>query len=126
LDQRSRELDRRERGVVEQESALTGVQADLEARLERLDALRTEISGLLDGLDEAQESRVVDLVRRVESMRDAQAAPLLSATDPELAVEVLRRMSPAKAGKALAKMNPSVAAGLAERLAAPIELPEGL
>ncbi len=126
LEQRSRELDRRERGIVEQESALTGVQSDLESRLERLESLRTEISGLLDGMDEAREARVVDLVRRVESMRDAQAAPLLSETSPELAVEVLRRMSPAKAGKALAKMDPSKAADLAELLAAPIDRPEGL
>lgn len=126
LEERRRDLDRREAGIVEKESALAGVTDELTDRLTRLETLRAEISVLLDGLDDAREERVDDLVRRVESMRDAQAAPLLAATDPELAVEVLRRMSPSKAGKALAKMNPTTAAKLAERLAAPIDRPEGL
>ena len=102
------------------------METTLADRLERLEALRAEISTLLDGLDEVREARVTDLVRRIESMRDAQAGALLSETDPELAVEVLRRMSPSKAGKAMAKMEPTAAAALAERMAAPVERPEGL
>jgi len=126
LQERERILDRRERSIAEKEAALESVEGTLADRLERLESLRSEISDLLDGMDEAREARVVDLVRRIESMRDAQAGALLSETEPELAVEVLRRMSPSKAGKAMAKMEARAAADLAERMAAPVERPEGL
>ena len=82
------------------------------------DALRAEIDALLAGLDDAEEDRVVALVKMVEKMRAKDAAPIVSELDPEVAVSVIDRMSSTKAGKMLAAMEPVTAAGLAARSAA--------
>ena len=78
-----------------------------------------QIETLLDEGDEERQRRVRGLVKMTESMRSAQAAALLSELDQDLAVEVLDKMNPAKAGKALASMEPNKAAKLAEGLTLP-------
>ncbi len=123
LQERESDLDARERVIAERELDLQTLEASLMVRLEELETVRAEVQALLDGLDSDSEDRVTDLVRRVEVMRDTQAAAVLAETDRELAVEVLRRMSPGKAGKALAKMEPATAADLGERMAARLEPP---
>jgi flagellar motility protein MotE (MotC chaperone) len=126
LDAREATLTRREATLAEREADLAAVEAELTRRAAALEALREEIRALVDTADADAEARVTELVRRVEAMRDTQAAAVLAETEPELAVEVLRRMAPSKAGKALAKMNPAQAADLGERLARRVTLPEDL
>jgi len=123
LDGRAASLQAREAALVEREADMAAIEAQLTERTTSLTALRVELETLLAGVDAEDAARVDDLVRRVEPMREGQAAAMLAEMSPALAVVVLRKMSAAKAGKALSKMPPRVAAGLGERMAAPVDLP---
>ena len=116
LKSRERALDRRERSIEARESDLRQVEAELDARLAELQELRETLKGLLEESDEVREARIRQLTKMVESMRSKQAAGVFAELDNELAVEVLRRMNKAKAGKALAAMEPARAAALGELL----------
>ena len=63
-------------------------------------------------------ARVNRLVKMLENMRPAQAAAILEGTPDEISLETLMNMHQAKAGRALAAMDPANAARLAEVLGA--------
>lgn len=122
LNARERALERREAAHQQKEKDLALAEQRLEQRLAELEKLRTDMSELLEGMDEDREARIVALVKAVENMRAKQAAALLQQTEPELAAAVLDRMGRMKAGRAMAAMNPRTAAGLAALLTRPVEL----
>jgi len=124
LDQKERGLKRREATLEAREADLRTAEADLAARLEEIKNVRDEIQQMLVELDEEQKLRVTTLVKMMESMRDKQAAAVLDKTEDVVALEVLMRMNTAKAGKAMAKMDPARAAFFADKLGAP-PLPQG-
>lgn len=123
LEDRSRALDRRESALATREQDLVAIEGRLTERMAELEAMRAEIDALLEQTGEQDEDAVSALVIRVEAMRDKQAAAVLSEVRADLAVEVLRRMAPSKAGKALAAMDPVQAADLGERMAARVDVP---
>ncbi|MED5372653.1 MAG: hypothetical protein VX899_16675 [Myxococcota bacterium] len=116
LDSRERALDRREASLEAREEELRSVEAELEERLTELEAIRAEVQELLAEADAERAEKVTNLVKMVEAMRSAQAAAVIEALEPALAVEVLDQMNRTKAGKALAAMPPATAASLAERM----------
>jgi flagellar motility protein MotE (MotC chaperone) len=117
LRQKERSLDHREATLAAREADLRLAEQKLEERLEGLKSLRVELEAQLGALDEARETRVVGLVRMFEGMRSKDAAAILSATETDIAIEVLERMSRMKAGKVLAEMEPAQAASLANLFA---------
>ena len=128
LKSRERAMDRRERSIDAREADLRQVETELEERLAELKALRESLAVMLEESDEVREERVRQLTKMVEAMRSKQAAGVFAELDDDLAVQVLRRMNKAKAGKTLAAMQPTRAALLSEMLTqSPIqELPEGV
>lgn len=126
LKARERALERRERSIDAREADLRQVETELEERLAELKELRESLGGLMEESDEVREERVRQLTKMVEAMRSKQAAGVFAELDDDLAVQVLRRMNKAKAGKTLAAMDPVRAALLSEMLTqSPIqELPD--
>jgi len=93
-----------------------------ELKLHRKDALEqveAKKKELLDVATERNDDEVTGLVQMVEAMRPAEAGAVLVETNESLAVKVLERMARAKAGKAMATMDPRKAAALAEQMADP-------
>ena len=118
LERQRRVLERREATVATKEADLRAAEEQVTVRLDELGALREEIRGLLEELDEERAARVNRLVKMLENMRPAQAAAILEGTPDEIALETLMNMNQAKAGRALAAMDPVNAARLAEALGA--------
>jgi flagellar motility protein MotE (MotC chaperone) len=118
LEQRERGLDRREATLKSREEDLKTAEKEVEQRLADLEVLREEIKGQLSELDEKQKDRVTRLVKMIGSVRDKQAAAILTETDGDVALAVLMRMNTSKAGKALAAMNPTVAAVFVKKMGA--------
>lgn len=116
LRHRARELDEREHSFESREAGLAETEKRLEARMEELKALRTEVNASLDRADLAKDERVKGLVKMVESNRAASIAPMVAVLDEALAVEVIDRMNRQKAGKLLAELPPEKAASLAGKL----------
>lgn len=130
LQRRSRELDAREQSIGARSSELAAAEARLRTRLDEIDAARKAAeqaeSALAAKLAEAEAARtgkVVALVQMVEASKPDRVAPMFRELDPKLAVEVLDGMQRTKAGKLLATLPASHAAGLAERMATPIRVP---
>ncbi|MAY80173.1 MAG: hypothetical protein CL930_05230 [Deltaproteobacteria bacterium] len=119
LEQQKRGLQRREATLEAREADLRAAEAEVQARLAELEKVRGEIRGLLTELDERQKVRVNALVKMMESMRDKQCAMILNETEDVVALAVLLKMNVAKAGKAMAKMDPARAAFFADQLGAP-------
>lgn len=125
LAARDRALARRERTVAQREADILAAEEALASRMEGLSAVREELEALLDKLDEVEEERLSGLVTMTEKMREKQATAVFVELDEDLAVQVLDRMNPTKAGRALAAMPPDKAARLAEKLTRPISLSGG-
>ncbi len=121
LQNRSIALDERENLLKLRETELQDVEKRLLARMEDLKKLRADIGGQLDSADQQKESKVDELVKMVESNRASAISSMFEALDEDLAVQVLDRMNPSKAGKLLAAISPVRAARLAEKMANPID-----
>ncbi len=119
LDQKERGLLRREATLETREADLRAAETELQSRLDELKKVRDDIQAMLEELDDEQKKRVTTLVKMMEAMRDKQAALILNEAEDAVALEVLMRMNVAKAGKALAKMEPARAAFFAEKMGRP-------
>lgn len=117
LSARERSLERREATMNEREAELQAIEERLSKRVAELQALRTEIDDLRTKVDQERAERVGTVAKSVESMKPAQGAALLEQLEPDLAIEVVRRMNKSKVGKVLAAMKPDVAAKIASGLA---------
>lgn len=120
LKHRARALDEREHSYEAREAELVAAQARLDARIIELAALRASIDVRLETSDAAREQRVKGLVKMVESNRPATIAPMFSALEEDLAVDVLERMNRQKAGKLLGALAPTKAASLASKWTRPL------
>ncbi len=114
LQRKKEALDRRERTIKVRETDLRTAEERMKQQLTELSTIREELREQMKDMDEKQLQEIERLVRLFEKMRAPQAAAILEATDPTIAVSVLRRMDRSRAGKALAKMKAKTAANLAE------------
>ena len=116
LQKKKASLDRRERTIKAREADLESAEERVKAELEKLTKIRNEIRESMKELDTNQLEEVGRLVKMFEKMRGKKAAAILEQTDPEVVVEVLRRIKPKQAGDAMSAMTPAFAAKIAEQL----------
>ncbi len=116
LRKRSEELDRRQAALDEREAALTLLETEAAVKLEELQALRAEVTEMLERERVATEERVTALARMVDTMKARDAAPLLAGMDRDVALMVLRRVKPKQAGKILGEMPTQIARELGDRM----------
>ncbi len=118
---RERTLDRRDASIEEREADVRQATTDLEARIKTLEGLRSEIDSRLVELSAVEEERLTGLVKMVEGNKPRDIKAWIEALDEDIAVKLLERMTPTKAGKLLAALKPELAARLTARLALPVE-----
>jgi flagellar motility protein MotE (MotC chaperone) len=117
LRQRREELETRETAIREREALLAAVQHKLAERAEEMRALQAR----LETLD--QERRKLDdqswqgLVKLYETMKPREAAPILNELALPVLTQVVDRMKDAKAAAILAAMDPDRARQLTQELA---------
>lgn len=116
LRRRADELDRRSAALDEREAALTTLETEAAAKLEELQAIRAEITQMLEREQVASEDRVAALARMVDTMKAREAADLLAGMDRDVALLVLRKVKPKQAGKILGEMPTATARELGDRM----------
>lgn len=116
LQQERRELDARERNIAQKEALLRESEDHIRGELAKSEALRDEISTLLDKINAAHEDEIARQIKVYEKMRGSQAAPILSEMEMDTVVPIIRGMRADKAAKILAAMTPRKAAAISERL----------
>jgi flagellar motility protein MotE (MotC chaperone) len=117
LRQRRQELDSRAAAVAARESVLVATEQKLSVRVAELQALQQK----LEGLDAAQKQREdagwQGLVKLYESMKPKDAATIFNDLSMPVLLQLMDRMKDAKAALVMAAMNPDKARDVTAELA---------
>jgi flagellar motility protein MotE (MotC chaperone) len=118
LRQRRQDLDARAAAITTRESVLAATEQKLSARLAELQSLQKKLAALDDAQKQKEDAGWQGLVKLYETMRPKDAAAILNDLAMPVLLQVLDRMKDAKAAAVMAAMNPDkardVTAGLAQ------------
>jgi len=118
LRQRRQELDARDAALAVRESILTAAEQKLTARVEELGALQKKLQDLEGARQQREEVGWQGLVKLYEAMKPRDAAVIFNDLQMPVLLALVDRMKEAKAAPVLAAMNPDkardVTAGLAQ------------
>jgi flagellar motility protein MotE (MotC chaperone) len=118
LRQRRQELDARDAALAARESILAAAEQKLAARVEQLGALQKQLQDLEAGRQQREEAGWQGLVKLYEAMKPRDAAVIFNDLQMPVLLPLVDRMKEAKAAPVLAAMNPDkareVTAGLAQ------------
>ena len=92
-----------------QEKVLEQGRAQLQAVISKLDAKQSEYI-------EERERSAAKLAKMYEAMKPAQAAPIISALELEIILDIMTRMKERPAAKILSHMDPGLAAQVSTRM----------
>jgi flagellar motility protein MotE (MotC chaperone) len=117
LRQRRQELDAREAALNTRESVLAAAEQKLSGRVGELIALQKRLEALEAGRAEREEASWQGLVKVYETMKPRDAATIFNDLAQPVLLNVLDRMKDAKAAPVLAAMNPDKARDVTAELA---------
>lgn len=109
IQQEKEELLALGQSVAVQEQVLNLSREQLLATIKKLEARQKEYV-------EERERSAVKLAKMYEAMKPAQAAPIISALDMDIILDIMSRMKERPAAKILAKMDPGLAAQVSTRM----------
>jgi flagellar motility protein MotE (MotC chaperone) len=117
LRQRRQELDARAQALGERESVLIAAQQKLSARIEELQSLQQRLEVLEADRRRQDDASWQGLVKLYETMKPRDAATIFNDLAMPVLVQVMDRMKDAKAAAILAAMDPDKARLLTQELA---------
>lgn len=117
LRQRDKELDEREAALSARESVLAAAEQKVQARIAELQALQRRLEALDAARKEREEAGWQGLVKLYEAMKPRDAATIFNDLEMSVLLQVVDRMKEAKAAPVLAAMQPDKARDLTARLA---------
>ena len=117
LRQRRQELDVRDAALTARESVLIAAEHKLTARVTELQALQKKLEALEAARKEREDVSWQGLVKLYEAMKRRDAATIFNDLDMPVLLQVVDRMKEAKAAPVLAAMQPDKARDLTARLA---------
>jgi flagellar motility protein MotE (MotC chaperone) len=110
LDQRASELDI-------QVQLMAAAQAKLDARIQQMNGLKSDIQALLGQADQQQQAETDSLVRVYEAMKPKDAAARITLMDDSVRLPMAAKMKERALSAILAMMSPEDAKSLTEKLA---------
>lgn len=117
LADRKRELDQREEELNKLDEELQKQRVELDTKIQKLEKMRAEISGVLKQKVEVDQEKVDKLVQFYSTMKAQQAAKVIETLNEDLAVEVLDKMKKKNAAEILNSLDSKKAKRLSEMLA---------
>jgi flagellar motility protein MotE (MotC chaperone) len=117
LRKRRQELDAREATVADRESMLTAAEQKITARVGELQALQHRLEALEATRKAREDASWQGLVKVYESMKPRDAATIFNDLEMPVLLQVVDRMKEAKAAPVLAAMQPDKARELTTKLA---------
>lgn len=115
-------LLRQQEELARKEESLKQMEKDLTAKLEQMQVLESRLKVMMKDADQAQNTKLRQLVDVISNMKPQQAAQVLESLDPRTSVKVLSNMRGRQAGEILTLVKPQKAASLAEALSR-VQLP---
>jgi flagellar motility protein MotE (MotC chaperone) len=117
LRHRSVELDAREAALTSREGVLSVAEKRLAARVSELSALQAKLEALEKARHDRDDSNWAGLTKLYEAMKPRDAATIFNDLDMSLLLQVVDRMKEAKAALVLAAMQPERARQVTAKLA---------
>ena len=117
LRQRRQELDARDAALATRESVLAAAEQKLASRIGELQALQTKLEALDSARKQREDTGWQGLVKLYEMMKPRDAATIFNDLDMPVLLQVVDRMKEAKAAPVLAAMQPDKARDLTAKLA---------
>lgn len=117
LRQRRQELDQREARLAAREAMLDAAEHKLSGRVDELQSLQKQLEGLEAARRDHEEANWRSLVKLYESMKPRDAATIFNDLDMQVLLSVVDRMKEAKAAQILAAMQPEKARQVTTQLA---------
>jgi flagellar motility protein MotE (MotC chaperone) len=117
LGARRTQLDQREQNMQTQMALLAAAETKVDAKLQQLAGLKTDIQGLLGQADAQKASEIDHLVVVFQKMKPKDAAARFTLLDDSVRLPVALKMKDAALSAILAEMTPTDAKVLTERLA---------
>lgn len=118
LRERKKTLDQREAALGAREAALAAAERRISARVDELKTLQDRLVTLDAARKQREESSWAGLVKLYETMRPRDAAVIFNDLDMNVLLPVVDRMKDARAAAILAAMQPEKARQITTRLAA--------
>ena len=104
---------------------LVALQKDIDERLEKLEALRSDVKGWIAKRDKVLGEVKEHIVSVYERMRPEAAAERLAAVDDEVAIGLLAKMKPRVVSAILNEMDAIKASDLTQEMASLVEIKSG-
>jgi flagellar motility protein MotE (MotC chaperone) len=117
LRQRREDLDGRDAALATRESVLAAAEQKLAARIGELQALQAKLEALDSVRKQREDTDWQGLVKLYEAMKPRDAATIFNDLDMPVLLQVVNRMKEAKAAPVLAAMQPDKARDLTTKLA---------
>ncbi|BFL62057.1 Hypothetical protein HVIM_02148 [Roseomonas mucosa] len=117
LRERRGQLERREQALAAREAVLAAAESRLKSRLDEMAALQARLEKLEQSRNEREEAGWRGLVKTYETMRPRDAAAVFDELDMPVLVRIVDRMREAKAAPVLGAMRPDRARLLTAELA---------
>lgn len=124
LQGRSRLLEQREAELDTSEALIQAMEQRVEARIEALRVLETQIDNLVGELSERESADMEGIVNWYQSMEAADAAERMELLPPPSQLQIASRMPERNFAPILAEMRPAAAADLTEWMASRSNLPQ--
>jgi flagellar motility protein MotE (MotC chaperone) len=117
LRQRRQALDSREAGLTARESLLAATEQKLSGRVAELQALQKKLEALEAARQEREDTSWQRMVKLYETMKPRDAATIFNELDMPVLLQVVDRMKEAKAAPVLAAMQPDKAREVTAQIA---------
>src|SRR5262249_1898568 len=117
LGDRRTQLDQREMSLDTQVQLIAAAEAKLDARIQQMNQLKSDIQGLLGQADNQVQAEQDRLVRIYEAMDPKKAAAAMSILSDDVRLPIAAKMKERKLAEILKYMDPKDAKILTERLA---------
>lgn len=117
LAERRAELEARAKELELRESVVLAAEKRLEGRIAKLKQLEAKINDMMRAKDEAEATRVKNLVTMYENMKPKDAARVFDRLDLKILVEVSTQINPRRMSDILAQMSSEAAERLTVELA---------
>ncbi|MBM86337.1 MAG: hypothetical protein CMM47_09985 [Rhodospirillaceae bacterium] len=124
LSKRRKELDARERTVIQREGLLTAAENRLDQKIAELEGVKKEIEGLIMQYDEQEAGQLKELVAIYEKMKPKDASRIFNELDIEILLKVFDQMKASKSASILAGMRPERAKEITSRIMERREMPK--
>ncbi len=118
LSRRREELDRWESNIQVKEAALDATEKRINDKITQIEAMKREVSNLLEQYNQQEDTKLKSLVRIYENMKPKDAARIFDELEMPILLLVVDKMAEKKAAPILSGMDPRKAKEVTVKLAA--------